>query len=282
MLALGYSLSLLRMPFFAYGSLPVGQWRSSCRMELIWQKQHRRHQQKQIGNSSERKYGEKNTHDSSAETSVGTPSYKTHMKLTIFSVSMADYGMYKCVAKNPRGETDGTIRLYGKFKTKIYYTYLWYGWNTGRVGYTCVDSRRLAFVCIHVWMTDAVCGRIQQISQRRVSASTGTVSQSSKLVAFDRENWWQHSMKMHSAHGRTECLLLIHAYIYNVMIFLYHSFFVALCVGYCFLVTRADCLPEFFRIFVKNFICARDGIGVCAHCSTFIKTCRIHQANSRG
>lgn len=55
-----------------------------------------------------------------ADTSVGTPSYKTHMKLTIFSVSMADYGMYKCVAKNPRGETDGTIRLYGKFKTKIY------------------------------------------------------------------------------------------------------------------------------------------------------------------
>lgn len=54
----------------------------------------------------------------SADTSVGTPSYKTHMKLTIFSVSMADYGMYKCVAKNPRGETDGTIRLYGKFKNK--------------------------------------------------------------------------------------------------------------------------------------------------------------------
>lgn len=39
------------------------------------------------------------------------------MKLTIFSVSMADYGMYKCVAKNPRGETDGTIRLYGKYGT---------------------------------------------------------------------------------------------------------------------------------------------------------------------
>lgn len=25
-----------------------------------------------------------------------------------------DYGSYKCVAKNPRGETDGTIRLYSK------------------------------------------------------------------------------------------------------------------------------------------------------------------------
>lgn len=30
---------------------------------------------------------------------------------------MDDDGMYKCVAKNPRGETDGTIRLYGKFKS---------------------------------------------------------------------------------------------------------------------------------------------------------------------
>lgn len=26
-----------------------------------------------------------------------------------------DYGSYKCVAKNPRGETDGGIRLYCKF-----------------------------------------------------------------------------------------------------------------------------------------------------------------------
>jgi len=25
-----------------------------------------------------------------------------------------DYGSYKCIAKNPRGETDGTIRLYSK------------------------------------------------------------------------------------------------------------------------------------------------------------------------
>lgn len=50
----------------------------------------------------------------SEESSVGVPPYKTHMKLTIFSVTQADYGMYKCVAKNPRGETDGTIRVYGK------------------------------------------------------------------------------------------------------------------------------------------------------------------------
>lgn len=47
-------------------------------------------------------------------TNIGSPSYKTHMKLTIFNVTMDDYDMYKCVARNPRGETDGTIRLYRK------------------------------------------------------------------------------------------------------------------------------------------------------------------------
>ncbi|KAL6254591.1 hypothetical protein P5V15_014643 [Pogonomyrmex californicus] len=40
------------------------------------------------------------------------PSYKTHMTLTIFDIQKEDYGSYKCIAKNPRGETDGTIRLY--------------------------------------------------------------------------------------------------------------------------------------------------------------------------
>lgn len=29
---------------------------------------------------------------------------------------MDDYATYKCVAKNPRGETDGSIRVYSKFK----------------------------------------------------------------------------------------------------------------------------------------------------------------------
>lgn len=37
------------------------------------------------------------------------------MRLTINNVQKHDYGMYKCVAKNPRGETDGTIRLYCKY-----------------------------------------------------------------------------------------------------------------------------------------------------------------------
>ena len=56
-------------------------------------------------------------HDSKkykSENEPGTPSFKMHMKLTIFNVSEEDLGKYKCIAKNPRGETDGTIRLYGK------------------------------------------------------------------------------------------------------------------------------------------------------------------------
>ncbi|KAF7275871.1 hypothetical protein GWI33_011188, partial [Rhynchophorus ferrugineus] len=47
-----------------------------------------------------------------AENIIGNPSYKTHMRLTINNIQQNDYGTYKCVAKNPRGETDGTIRLY--------------------------------------------------------------------------------------------------------------------------------------------------------------------------
>lgn len=38
------------------------------------------------------------------------------MKLTILNVGSGDDGIYKCVAKNPRGETDGIIRLYGNKK----------------------------------------------------------------------------------------------------------------------------------------------------------------------
>ncbi|RZC42303.1 I-set and/or V-set domain containing protein [Asbolus verrucosus] len=37
------------------------------------------------------------------------------MKLTINNIQQNDYGTYKCVAKNPRGETDGTIRLYSEY-----------------------------------------------------------------------------------------------------------------------------------------------------------------------
>lgn len=41
--------------------------------------------------------------------------YKVDMVLNIKSVGPADFGSYKCVAKNSLGETDGTIKLYSKF-----------------------------------------------------------------------------------------------------------------------------------------------------------------------
>uniref|UniRef100_A0A182YHC8 Ig-like domain-containing protein n=1 Tax=Anopheles stephensi TaxID=30069 RepID=A0A182YHC8_ANOST len=40
--------------------------------------------------------------------------YKVVMKLSIKVVSQADFGAYKCIAKNSLGETDGTIKLYSK------------------------------------------------------------------------------------------------------------------------------------------------------------------------
>ncbi|KAG7165595.1 Lachesin-like 5 [Homarus americanus] len=44
---------------------------------------------------------------------TGEVSYRTHMKLTIRSLRREeDYGPYKCVAKNSRGETEGLIKLY--------------------------------------------------------------------------------------------------------------------------------------------------------------------------
>ncbi|CAO1413430.1 unnamed protein product [Diamesa hyperborea] len=46
------------------------------------------------------------------ETVVSQPTYKYIMRLTVFNIQHSDYGIYKCVAKNPRGETEGTIRLY--------------------------------------------------------------------------------------------------------------------------------------------------------------------------
>lgn len=58
------------------------------------------------------------------ETIAGIPSYKATMKLTVFNVQKSDYGGYKCVAKNPRGITDGTIKLYSKHSILRPYIFL--------------------------------------------------------------------------------------------------------------------------------------------------------------
>jgi len=44
-------------------------------------------------------------------THKGTPSYKIHMELKIRNIQANDFGAYRCVAKNPRGSTDGEITL---------------------------------------------------------------------------------------------------------------------------------------------------------------------------
>lgn len=41
--------------------------------------------------------------------------YKKYMMLKIRRVNKSDFGSYKCVAKNSLGETDGVIKLEGKF-----------------------------------------------------------------------------------------------------------------------------------------------------------------------
>ncbi|ROT85235.1 lachesin [Penaeus vannamei] len=46
------------------------------------------------------------------ENREGNPDYKIHMLLTVRYLEPQDFGTYRCVAKNPRGETDGTIKIY--------------------------------------------------------------------------------------------------------------------------------------------------------------------------
>ncbi|XP_022170746.1 lachesin-like isoform X1 [Myzus persicae] len=43
---------------------------------------------------------------------VNEDGYKTHMKLTIRSLSPEDYGSYRCVTKNSLGEAEGSMRIY--------------------------------------------------------------------------------------------------------------------------------------------------------------------------
>jgi len=43
------------------------------------------------------------------------PTYcSAHMKLTIRNLQYGDFGNYRCISKNSLGETEGSIRVYGK------------------------------------------------------------------------------------------------------------------------------------------------------------------------
>lgn len=45
------------------------------------------------------------------------------MKLTIKSLSLGDFGNYRCISKNSLGETEGSIRVYGTYNLNtIFYT----------------------------------------------------------------------------------------------------------------------------------------------------------------
>lgn len=45
-----------------------------------------------------------------------TNSHRAHMKLTIKHLQYGDFGNYRCISKNSLGETEGSIRVYGKWK----------------------------------------------------------------------------------------------------------------------------------------------------------------------
>ncbi|CAM1324504.1 Uncharacterised protein r2_g3326 [Pycnogonum litorale] len=45
---------------------------------------------------------------------VTETTYKTQMKLTILKVSSHDFGRFKCISKNPLGETEGVVKIYEK------------------------------------------------------------------------------------------------------------------------------------------------------------------------
>ena len=61
---------------------------------------------------------------------LSPPPPQVEMKLTILSSGEPDFGKYSCVAKNPRGQTDGSITLYG-------------GYSTATVGKPCYSGAAL-------------------------------------------------------------------------------------------------------------------------------------------
>lgn len=47
-------------------------------------------------------------------TDIMENSYRAYMRLTIRNLQVGDFGNYRCISKNSLGETEGSIRLYGK------------------------------------------------------------------------------------------------------------------------------------------------------------------------
>ena len=45
--------------------------------------------------------------------------YRVFMRLKIRNLEKKDFGMYRCIARNFLGETDGSVHLYGK-KRKVH------------------------------------------------------------------------------------------------------------------------------------------------------------------
>lgn len=58
------------------------------------------------------------------ETSSTNIGYSKFMKLKIRTVGPADYGSYRCVAKNSLGETDGLIKLEGNSLIKFVWFFI--------------------------------------------------------------------------------------------------------------------------------------------------------------
>lgn len=50
--------------------------------------------------------------------------FRAHMKLTIKSLSLGDFGNYRCISKNSLGETEGSIRVYGTYNLNTFFILL--------------------------------------------------------------------------------------------------------------------------------------------------------------
>lgn len=131
------------------------------------------------------------------------------MKLTIFNVSMVDYGTYKCVAKNPRGETDGTIRLYGKFKITFYL------WNMCKLRCRCLQTLFLVF------------GKWQNCNNRQKKEKNWE-----EMKEVERR-WWIHQFGRCAFMHKFSCLLFRIKYIF------------IFCVCVCFwAIISSSCVPS--------------------------------------